>query len=173
MTVISFGKGAPDTIISGVDLPAARRACGRSRSSSSSPASSCRCSSSSAWSFLLISVQRGSSWPGRATHPLYRIIEALGRWSMVDVFVIAILVGAGGARATSPPSQPGPGAVAFCAVVVVTMLAAMAFDPRLIWDVADDETHDRAAAPASELPEAVVKKRRGISIVWLIPLVAA
>ncbi|KAA0013643.1 paraquat-inducible protein A [Billgrantia pellis] len=64
---------------------------------------------------------------------LYRLTEFIGRWSMVDVFVVAILVAlirAGSLMAITP----GPAALAFAAVVVLTMLAAMTFDPRLIWD---------------------------------------
>lgn len=64
---------------------------------------------------------------------LYRVTEFIGRWSMVDVFVVAILVGVvqlGGVMTINA----GAGVVAFAATVVLTMLAAEAFDPRLIWD---------------------------------------
>lgn len=88
---------------------------------------------------LLASVQLG--WSGRLRERtlLYRIVEGVGRWSMVDVFVIAILVSVVqlGALATI---TPGIGAIAFCLVVILTMLAALAFDPRLMWDAA----HGRA-----------------------------
>jgi len=64
---------------------------------------------------------------------LYRLVELVGRWSMIDIFVVAILAAlvqfSGLARIL-----PGPGADAFAAVVVLTMLAAHALDPRLIWD---------------------------------------
>ncbi len=64
---------------------------------------------------------------------LYRLTEFVGRWSMVDVFVVAILVAL--IRMGKLMSiYPGAAAMAFAAVVVVTMLAAMQFDPRLIWD---------------------------------------
>ncbi|HHH40356.1 MAG TPA: paraquat-inducible membrane protein A [Sedimenticola sp.] len=83
--------------------------------------------------YLLVSVHRHSRMRHRQRTVLYRITELMGRWSMVDVFVIAImaaLVQMGNlARIT-----PGLGAVAFAGVVVLTMLAALAFDPRLIWD---------------------------------------
>ncbi len=67
---------------------------------------------------------------------LYRIVESVGRWSMVDVFVISILVALVqlGALATI---ESGPAATAFCMVVVLTMLSAMSFDPRLIWDATE------------------------------------
>ena len=72
---------------------------------------------------------------------LYRIVEGVGRWSMIDIFTLAILAALVqlGSLATI---QPGPGAIAFCAVVVLTMFAAMAFDPRLLWDAAG-ANHDR------------------------------
>ncbi len=65
-------------------------------------------------------------------HSLYRITEYIGRWSMVDVFVVALLVALvqGGLIMSA---FPGPAALAFCAVVVLTMLAARAFDAKLIW----------------------------------------
>ncbi|WP_129138429.1 paraquat-inducible protein A [Modicisalibacter coralii] len=63
---------------------------------------------------------------------LYRVTELIGRWSMVDVFVVAILVAL--IRAGTLMSiTPGPAALAFAAVVVLTMLAAITFDPRLLW----------------------------------------
>ena len=69
------------------------------------------------------------------TTRLYRVTEFIGRWSMVDVFVVAILVGV--VQLGSVMSiQPGAGALAFAGVVVLTMLAAMSFDPRLVWDAA-------------------------------------
>ena len=64
---------------------------------------------------------------------LYRVTELVGKWSMTDVFVVAILVGliqlGGILRITA-----GTAAIAFGGVVIVTMLAAESFDPRLIWD---------------------------------------
>jgi len=84
--------------------------------------------------FLLISVQRKSAWRPKDRTRLYRITEAIGRWSMVDIFVVTILVALVnlGNLATI---KAGPGAAFFGAVVVITMFAAMSFDPRLIWDV--------------------------------------
>lgn len=83
--------------------------------------------------FLVISVQRGSSWRPVERTRLYRITEAIGRWSMVDIFAITILVAL--VRLGNLASiDAGPGAVFFGAVVVITMLAAESFDPRLIWD---------------------------------------
>lgn len=72
---------------------------------------------------------------------LYRITETVGRWSMIDIFVIAILVALVrlGSLATI---EAGAGAVAFGGVVVITMFAAMSFDPRLIWDALEKD-HER------------------------------
>ena len=83
--------------------------------------------------YLLISVQRRSPWRRKDRTVLYRITEAVGRWSMVDIYVVTILVSLVkmGALANM---DAGPAAVHFAAVVVITMFAAESFDPRLIWD---------------------------------------
>jgi paraquat-inducible protein A len=86
-----------------------------------------------ALAFLLVTVQRRSTWRPHERARLYRVVEFIGRWSMLDIFVVTVLVG----LVQLQPLMvilPGPGAVAFAAVVVLTMFAAMAFDPRLIWD---------------------------------------
>jgi paraquat-inducible protein A len=86
-----------------------------------------------ALTYLLISVQRGSIKNNEQRVRLYRVVEIVGRWSMVDVFVdtfTASLVQLQPLMAV----EPGPGLVFFAAVVVLTMLAALSFDPRLIWD---------------------------------------
>jgi paraquat-inducible protein A len=64
---------------------------------------------------------------------LFRVIEFVGRWSMLDVFVVALMVGLVHFRGLAI-IEAGPGAAAFGAVVVLTMMAARSFDPRLIWD---------------------------------------
>jgi paraquat-inducible protein A len=76
-----------------------------------------------------------TGWRPREMTRLYRATEFVGRWSMVDVFVVAILVGVVQLGSTISV-HPGAGAVSFAAVVVLTMFAAMSFDPRLIWDAA-------------------------------------
>lgn len=83
--------------------------------------------------YLLISVQVGDRTRRRQRTSLYRVTEFMGRWSMVDVFVIALLTALVQAGALASV-EPDVGAIAFCAVVILTMLAAMSFDPRLIWD---------------------------------------
>jgi paraquat-inducible protein A len=64
---------------------------------------------------------------------IYWFTELLGRWSMVDIFVVGILV-ALVQLGNYMTITPGPGALAFAAVVVLTMFAAMSFEPRLLWD---------------------------------------
>jgi paraquat-inducible protein A len=83
--------------------------------------------------FLAISVQRG--WTERALERtrLYRVLEFVGPWSMLDVYVVTILVALVQLKSLAT-IQPGPAAAAFGAVVVLTMCAAMAFDPRLLWE---------------------------------------
>lgn len=85
---------------------------------------------------LLVMTQRGSVKKLVERTKLYRIVEAIGRWSMVDVYVVAILVALVQLDALAT-IVPRGGAIAFGAVVVLTMLAAEAFDPRLMWDHLD------------------------------------
>jgi paraquat-inducible protein A len=82
---------------------------------------------------LLVSVQLRSRWHPRQRTRLYRLVEFVGRWSMLDIYVVTLLVALVqfGSIATV---KAGPGALAFGAVVVLTMFASMQFDPRLIWD---------------------------------------
>jgi paraquat-inducible protein A len=81
---------------------------------------------------LAATAQRKSRWKSLERAQLFRMVDAVGHWSMLDVFVVVLLVGTirfgafGGV-------QPGPGLLAFGAVVVLTMLAAGSFDPRLTW----------------------------------------
>ena len=88
---------------------------------------------------LLISVQRRSVWRQPERVKLYRMIEIIGRWSMLDVFVVSLLTGLvqiqGFAQVTA-----GVGIGAFGGVVVLTMMASLSFDPKLIWDTADPDT---------------------------------
>ena len=132
MTVKQFGRGDPSTILGGVQ----------------------ELIESGMWSLALLvlfasilvpmlklvtltllvwSVRRGSRWRPRDRTRLYRLTEQVGRWSMIDMFMISILAALVnlGAVATI---EPGLGATFFAAVVVITMFAAMSFDPRLIWD---------------------------------------
>ena len=96
--------------------------------------------------FLLWTTQRRSTWRPLDRTRLYRITELVGRWSMVDVYVVTILV-ALVQLGLLAQVRAGPGAVYFALVVVLTMLAAEAYDPRLIWDPVDeraDKEHEFA-----------------------------
>ena len=83
--------------------------------------------------FLLVAAKRRSTWRPEQRAKLYRATHQIGRWSMVDIYVGATLV----ALVHLGPFaniEPGPGAIPFGAVVILTMLASMSFDPRLTWD---------------------------------------
>ncbi len=132
MTVIRFGQGHPNTILSGVVhlieggmwvlamiiffasivVPVLKLI---------------------VLSFLLISIKKKSSWRSRDRTHLFRITEGVGAWSMVDIYVVAVLAGLVNLGALST-IRPGIGVAFFAAVVVITMFAAHSFDPRLIWD---------------------------------------
>jgi len=76
---------------------------------------------------------------------IYWVTELMGRWSMVDIFVVGILVAlvqVGNYMTVTP----GPGALAFAGVVVLTMFAAMSFDPRLLWDRLEELQNDPATS---------------------------
>jgi paraquat-inducible protein A len=89
-------------------------------------------------SFLAFTAQRCSCVRGIPRTHLYRLVEAVGHWSMLDVFVVVLLVGMVRFGAFGIV-EPGPGLLAFGAVVVLTMLASASFDPRLLWpDEVDD-----------------------------------
>ena len=137
LTVVSFGQGAPSTILGGVVeliqagmLPVAVLVL---FASILVPVLKLI-----GLAVLLISVQR--RWASRLADrtKIYRIIEDIGRWSMVDVFMTGIL-GALVALGNLATISAGPGAVAFCGVVIVTIFASLSFDPRLMWDVAEEQ----------------------------------
>ncbi len=88
--------------------------------------------------FLVLTAQLRWRWlPERRTR-IYRLVELVGRWSMLDIYVITILVALVQFNALAT-IKAGPGAIAFGAVVVLTMFAAMSFDPRLIWDAMEPD----------------------------------
>lgn len=95
-----------------------------------------------ALTLLLVTVQTRSRWRPLDRTRLYRLTERVGRWSMVDIFVVTMLVALVDVRPLAAV-EAGPGAIAFGAVVVLTMIAAMSFDPRLIWDSLQDNVHTR------------------------------
>lgn len=87
-------------------------------------------------SLLTLLAQRRIRWEPLQCTRLYRMVEFIGKWSMLDVFVVALLSTLVDFSALAAISA-GPGAVAFGAVVVITMFAAMTFDPRLLWEPVD------------------------------------
>jgi paraquat-inducible protein A len=82
---------------------------------------------------LLLTVRKNSRWQQHQRTVLYRIVEFIGYWSMLDVIVVA-LTSALMQFQVLGAAEPRAGIAFFCAVVVVTMLSALSFDPRLIWD---------------------------------------
>lgn len=95
---------------------------------------------------LVVTAQRRSRWKQLERAQLYRMIEAVGHWSMLDIFVVVLLVGT---IRFGPLAGvlPEPGLLAFGAVVVLTMLAAGSFDPRLIWPEPDAAQQERRDPP--------------------------
>jgi paraquat-inducible protein A len=91
---------------------------------------------------LLYSIERKQPLSARQRGWMYRFVEWIGRWSMLDIFVITVLVALVDFGSLAK-IEAGFGAVAFCSVVILTMLAAVTFDPRLIWDNTEsDSDHD-------------------------------
>lgn len=82
---------------------------------------------------LAVSVQWRLDWDPLQRTKLYRLVELVGKWSMVDIFVVALLVTLVQLESLATITA-GPAAMAFAAVVVLTLFAAISFDPRLIWN---------------------------------------
>ena len=138
MTLHKLGRGTPNTILSGVEHLIAANLWSLAAliffASIAVPVLKMVGIGYLAWS-----THRGSRRRARERTRLYRIVESVGRWSMIDVFVISILVALVelGELATI---ETGPAAAAFCGVVVLTMFAATSFDPRLMWDATEKPT---------------------------------
>jgi paraquat-inducible protein A len=81
---------------------------------------------------------------------IYWFTELMGRWSMIDIFVVGILV-ALVQLGNYMTITPGPGALAFAGVVVLTMFAAMSFDPRLLWDRLEIHDNDSSTFKKADL----------------------
>lgn len=136
MTIISFGSGFPSTILEGVEelltggmWPLALLVFFASITVPVLKLVSLI--------YLMLSIKFKSLARLRDRTRMYRIVDAVGRWSMIDVFMVSILVAL--VRAGSIATiEPGVGATSFCCVVVITMIAAMSFDPRLMWDAAGE-----------------------------------
>jgi paraquat-inducible protein A len=96
---------------------------------------------------LTVTAQRRSHWRPHERTSLYRLVERIGRWSMLDIFVVTMTVALVRFKSLAEITA-GPGAIAFGSVVILTMLAAMQFDPRLIWDPLDGTAPTPTPAPA-------------------------
>ena len=83
--------------------------------------------------YLALSIRLGAQMSRKRQHLLYEVVEFMGRWSMIDVFVVAILTSLVQFNFVASV-KPGPASVAFALSVIFTMLAAKSFDSRLIWD---------------------------------------
>ncbi len=136
MTVIRFAQGQPSTILGGVQELIQYRMW---------PLAALVFTASVmvpvlklvGLSYMLISTQQGAASRLRDRTRLYRIVEFIGRWSMIDVFMVSILVALVRLGLLASVT-PGLGGVFFAAVVILTMLASFSFDPRLMWDAAGD-----------------------------------
>jgi paraquat-inducible protein A len=96
-------------------------------------------------SALCVTVSRKQTTSRKQRTIMYRITELIGKWSMVDVFVVAILVALIQITGIVVIS-PGGAALAFAAMVIVTMVAAEGFDPRLIWDQGEELEENNASS---------------------------
>lgn len=88
---------------------------------------------------LLVTAQRRSAWAMRERGRLYRFVELIGYWSMLDVLVVALVAALVQFKALSYV-EPRVGILFFGLTVIMTMLSAMSFDPRLIWDGKENES---------------------------------
>jgi paraquat-inducible protein A len=93
---------------------------------------------------LVIAARRRSTRHARPLTRLYAVLDFIGRWSMIDVFLVAFLTSAVRFGSLSTV-QPGIGIVAFAAAVVLTILATHAFDPRTLWP----QFHSRLTTPST------------------------
>ena len=96
---------------------------------------------------MLVTAQRGSAWRLHDRTTLYRLVDFIGRWSMIDIFMLATLAGLVRAG-TLATIQPGVGAICFGIVVVLTMVAVSCFDPRIMWDAAEARARAERTLPA-------------------------
>lgn len=137
MTVVHLGKGSPDTIMSGVIALAG---------AGMYPIAAVVFIASiavpmlklSAMFWLLLMIKMDWKMNKRQCAKMFRMVEFIGRWSMLDLFVIAILITLVNVQGIMAITG-GAGATYFATVVVLTMLAAHTFDPRLIWDLEQDD----------------------------------
>ena len=86
-----------------------------------------------ALAYIFIMAQSRSTARRMEQINLYRLAEILGKWSMLDIFVVGLMAGLV-QLGTLTTIAPGPACIAFASVVILTMIAEMVFDPKLIWD---------------------------------------
>lgn len=91
--------------------------------------------------YLLVTIHRGKTTKRLDRTRLYRLLEFVGRWSMLDVYVVTLLSVLVQLKGLAN-IHPMPGAIAFGAVVVLTMMATLSFDPRLIWDPVPEQNEN-------------------------------
>ncbi len=96
--------------------------------------------------YLALSVRHGTYMSPERRQKMYEIVEYIGRWSMIDVFVVAILSSLVQLNVVAS-INPGPASLAFACSVIFTMLSAQAFDPRLIWDRIEEDAETASVAP--------------------------
>ena len=151
MTVTRFGRGEPNTLLSGVRFLMEEGMWGLGVlvffASIVVPFTKL-----AVLSWLLWGVHRGRSGRPRERARLFRFTEVVGAWSMVDVYLVAILTALVGMGLLADV-EPGIGVSFFAAVVVITLFAAHSFDPRLIWD-------RQAGSPATPIGPAHGPRRR-------------
>jgi len=99
--------------------------------------------------FLAISVQQRSAASKHQRQFMYEIVEYIGRWSMIDIFVVAILSSLVQLK-TLASIQPGTAAMFFALSVIFTMLSAQAFDSRMIWDVQAKDKPSKDGGPDTQ-----------------------
>ena len=92
--------------------------------------------------FLVGSVYFNIGWRPVVRTKLYRFVEWIGRWSMIDIFMISVLIALVKLKALATV-EAGVGALAFAAVIILTMFAANSFDPKLIWEKGESRGDDR------------------------------
>ncbi len=134
LTVISLGRGQPSTIIGGV-VELARSHMWALAILVFVASITVPVLKILGLTVMLTSVHRRTAGRLRDRTRLYRVVELVGRWSMIDVFMISILTGLVRLGFIADV-RPGIGAIAFASVVILTMLSAGCFDPRLMWDAA-------------------------------------
>ncbi len=93
--------------------------------------------------YVLLAIQNPRRTNGHLLHKVYEIVEFIGRWSMIDVFVVAILSALVHLGSVAE-IYPGIAAICFGSTVVLTMISALSLDPRLIWDATEDKSRERA-----------------------------